>query len=251
MFDIEKMLERDKYFCEFFTNKEQRDYGILYYNTDNPLSYDSNHAHILDLDHNVEAAIRDIITFYQSRNLMPRVYCSFVDNELDILRNYFPAHGFNITTQKYTYYRFNPAFLPIESGRTACRRISKISREIIDLIYSDENGGEWTVKVLQKHIHDPSYHLLGRFHRERLVAMASVKTQDGYSRVDDVITRINFRGRHFGTDLMKYLVTYHNNISDNYLYLYADNPIAIRMYQNVGFEEIHVQKPNWSAYLEG
>jgi len=251
MFEIEKMLERDKYFCEFFTNREQREYGILYYNTDNPLSYDSNHAHILNLERDIDAAIRDIIDFYRSKHLTPRVYCSFVDNELDILSEYLTAHGFKTESQKYTYYKYNPAFLPRAATDRTCRRIADISQEIVDLLYSDGNAGEWTVKVLERHIHDPRYHLLGRFHRHRLVAMASVKTQDGYSRVDDVITHTRFRGRHFGTELMKYLVAYHGAISGNYLYLYANNPIAIRMYQNVGFEEIPVTKPNWSAWLEG
>lgn len=250
MFDIEKMLELDKYFCEFFTNKEQRDYGILYHNTDNPLSYDSNHAHILNFDKDPVSIIQDIIRFYQHLNITPRVYCSFVDNELERLGPCFSDFGFKIETQKYTYFRFNPAFLTRVTTETDCRRVGEISQDLVDMIYSDEDGGEWTVGVLRKHIHDTSFHLLGLYDSERLIAMAAVKTLDGYSRVDDVMTHKAFRGRRFGTRLMNYLVKYHADISDNYLYLYADDPIAIRMYENVGFKELPVQIPNWTAYLE-
>jgi len=91
---------------------------------------------------------------------------------------------------------------------------------------------------------------LGLFDGEKCVSTASVKTMDGYSRIDDVTTHLGYRGHHLATKLITYLVDYHSDISDNYLYLYTDNPVAIRMYRNVGFEEISNEIPWWRAFLE-
>jgi predicted GNAT family acetyltransferase len=81
--------------------------------------------------------------------------------------------------------------------------------------------------------------------------MASLRVMDGFSRVDDVRTHTAFRGRLFATELMKHLAAYHARISDNRLYLWATNPVAIRMYRNVGFGEFRTDRPIWSAYVGG
>jgi ribosomal protein S18 acetylase RimI-like enzyme len=104
--------------------------------------------------------------------------------------------------------------------------------------------------VLNAHIHDPQFHLLGLYDQGQARAIASVKTLDGYSRVDDVRTHLDFRCKGYGTKLMTYLVRYHAGISGNHLYLYANNPIAIRMYKRVGFKEMDKKIENWSAFLE-
>ncbi|MGP8079473.1 MAG: sensor histidine kinase [Dehalococcoidales bacterium] len=56
-----KLLEQEISYYDLFSNKISTGYGKIYYNPLNPSSWDSNHAHILDIDENIEAAINDII----------------------------------------------------------------------------------------------------------------------------------------------------------------------------------------------
>lgn len=251
MFDIQKMLQHEISFYKLFTNKTVTEYGIVYYNHLNPLSHDSNHAHILDINGDVDKIVRDIIRFYKGYGITPRVYMSFIDNELERLRPVLESQGFTLTVLNSTFMRFELQKVRTFDSHITVRRIRHISQEILALAYSgeDRDWGEWSVKVLQAAVKNASFHLLGLFHEGKCVSLASVHIMDGYSRVDDVKTHAAFRGQHFGTQLMNYLTVYHSRTSENYLYLWAENPIAIRMYRNVGFQELNVDMPRWSAFI--
>jgi len=248
--DLKEMLKNEISFCESFSQMMETDYGALYFNPQNPQSHDSNHAHILHLDADLEAVVQDIIRFYRGRNLIPRIYASFVDHELEILKPMLTEQGFKFKIEKNTFMLHDAQHAPQIDETADIRKITAISQDAQDLICSDGEGGIWTVNVLKIHVHDPRFHLLGLYDRDRAVSIASVKILDGYSRVDDVETHQDFRGKGFGTKLINYLVKYHADISGNYLYLYANNPIAIRMYKGAGFRELDEKVENWSAFLD-
>jgi GNAT superfamily N-acetyltransferase len=237
MFDINRMFQTEISFCDSFTSRMDTHYGRLYYNPQNPLSHDSNHAHIMKNLLHPEDTLQDIKAFFRKQGLTPRIYPSFVTGELEILRPYLVAAGFIIKTENARTFLFPPEVqMPLDST-VSVKRITRISSDVIELIHSEDKG-DWTIKVLRRHDDDEKFHLLGLFEDGKCLSIASVKTMDGYSRVDDVLTHSNHRGKHFGTRLMEYLVNYHRTISENYLYIWATNPIAIDMYLRVGFMEI-------------
>ena len=249
MFEIEQMFNRENSYYQAFTEKKVTDFGVLYHNVENPLSHDSNHAQILNIHDNPGDAVRDIKSFYNTINITPRIFHSFIDNELEILTPVLEQEGFWIEVFKSTFFYYPVDHIPSPEPESGIRRISDISEDIIDLIHS-ENDGDWTVNVLKYQVRRENFHLLGLYTADKCVAMASVNVMDGYSRVDDVLTHKKYREYHLGTRLMKYLVNYHYGVSDNYLYLWAVNPIAVRMYRNIGFEEMPIEKPFWAAYIE-
>ena len=191
------------------------------------------------------------MAFYQGYGITPRIYTSFTGGELDKLQPVLEFYGFKITTHNDIFMLFQDGTISAPASRTKIRRIRGISQNILDLAYSgnDENWGDWSVKVLQKSIKNPDFHLLGLFDGGKCMSIASLYIMDGYSRVDDVKTHAGFRGRHFGTQLMTCLAAYHRRISGNYLYLRADNPIAIRMYRNIGFQDINIDARDWAAFI--
>ncbi|UCD08904.1 MAG: GNAT family N-acetyltransferase [Dehalococcoidales bacterium] len=249
MFDIDQMFLRETTFYEAFTNKISTDFGYIFYNPDNPRSHDSNHAQILKIDENPGQVVREIKRFYVNKALVPRVYHSFVDNELEILKPYLEEEGFRIEIFHSTFFYYPAEIIPSPEEQTDIRRISSISEDIIDLIHT-EDAGDWTINVLKYHVRRENFHLLCLYQAGKCIAIASVNVMEGYSRVDDVLTHKKYRGYHTGTKLIKYLVNYHHRVSDNYLYLWAVNPIAVRMYRNIGFEEFPVEKPFWMAFSD-
>src|ERR1017187_1998602 len=74
VFDTEKLLKQEISYYGSFTNKISTSYGKIFHNSFNPLSHESNHAHILNLNCDIEAALEDIVRFYRNRNLVPRIY---------------------------------------------------------------------------------------------------------------------------------------------------------------------------------
>ena len=83
--DLHDCFELEDMFPKSFTDFEERSYGILFYNTQNKDSYDSNHAVIFrDRIQNITTVLKDIVAFYREKNLTPMIYQSALD------RGYFP-----------------------------------------------------------------------------------------------------------------------------------------------------------------
>ena len=248
MYNINTILRQEVDSYSHFTNREVIDCGIIYHNTRNPQSHDSNHAHILNLELPIDTSIHHIISFYTGINITPRIYASFIDRELDILRPYLEKHGFTISTYDNTYMLLNPLRVPKVDDTVSVHRITRMTPDIAELVQGPHEG-DWAIKVLAIRICCENIHLLGLHDDGRYLTIASVEIMDGYTRVDDVVTHPDYRRRRLGTKLMTYLATYHRALSDNYLYLWTNNPVAVPMYRNAGFEEITIDKPSWSACL--
>ena len=68
-------------FPKIFAKFEERDYGILFYNTENKDSFDSNHAVIYrERIQNLQAVLSDIADFYKAKGSRPIIYQSMLDN---------------------------------------------------------------------------------------------------------------------------------------------------------------------------
>ncbi len=216
----------------------------------------ATHAHMIAImpsswtwDGIPEAVIHHIVQFYSDSGLTPRIYTAFLDNEYEILKPYLESSGFTITLLPGVYLIFPREHdTPVDSS-CVIRRISDVTDSLIELIHAEDEG-DWTVNVLKAHVNDRNFHLFGLFQSDKCVSMASAKIMNGYSRVDDVLTHPAFRGQHLATDLMSYLARYHRSISNNQLYLWAVNPIAIRLYKNIGFQLVDINKICWSAFLD-
>lgn len=66
-------------FPKIFTKYEERDYGILFYNTENKDSFDSNHAVIYRERIQNLQVISDIADFYKAKGRRPIIYQSMLD----------------------------------------------------------------------------------------------------------------------------------------------------------------------------
>ena len=63
---IDKIINFENNFAEIQSKVIEKPYGKIFYDQNNPLSFDSNHAFIHE-DSDYEFAIKDIVTFYQNR----------------------------------------------------------------------------------------------------------------------------------------------------------------------------------------
>ena len=83
-------------FPKIFTGYEERDYGILFFNTENKDSFDSNHAVIYrDRIHDLPRVLADITGFYQAKGSRPIIYQSMLDdNWFDEIKGELAAAGY-------------------------------------------------------------------------------------------------------------------------------------------------------------
>jgi len=247
-FNMNRMLDTELRFPQRFTNMTPKNYGMIFWNEGNKASDDSNHAVITD-HMGPEASIRDIEFFYKSKGIKPRIYQSYKAMELEKIRPALENHDFKIGLKddQFFFWDRSSNLIPVPDLRI--ERLRSLSIDVMETI-AIEFGGDWTIKVVERHLLHPSYHLLGGFVGNDLASLASVSVYAGYSRVGDVYTRDKYRGRGFAGGMIHYLVTYHNQISDNHLYLNSSDPAAIRIYEKAGFSRLPQDFQCWTAWKE-
>lgn len=245
-FMIKRMIDTELHFPQRFSTMVSKNWGLMFSNEGNKASHDSNHAVITDYV-GVESSIRDIEFFYKSKGIIPRIYSSLQINDLERISPSLDKHGFVLELNDTEYFVHDHESILHEASDLQIERVKKLDIDMMETI-AVEYGGDWTIKVAEKHLLHPSFHLLGGFVGGELASLASVSVYAGYSRVDDVFTRDKFRGRGFAGGLIHHLVNYHRGLSDNHLYLYSDNPATAKLYEKAGFSRIPQEFKTWMAY---
>lgn len=246
--NLQKLIDLENNFSASFAAVCEKPYGRFFYNRDNPESHDSNHAIITDLSCDLDLALAEITAFYRDKDLVPRIYASFQPGEFDRLQPYLLKYGYKINHGGDRLLVWgNPSRIK-PNLKLEVERVRVAGPGVIEMISPE---GEWWVKVLQKILLQPDFHLLVGSVRRNPVCIASLYFMDGLTRLDDVITAAGQRGKGYGSTLIDYAVRYHASLSANALYLWAVNPAAIRIYQAAGFAYYPLQPDFWTAWLEG
>ncbi len=259
-FDLSKLYKQEIMFPGALAEVVNRKYGMLFYNKSCQLSYDTNHAVITDLNCDLDAAIKDILSFYNSRQVDPRIYFAFIPGELKILKPYIDKYGFEIgVCEDTSFFIYRQEQQRIEIADMEFIRLIEPDPDVDEVLMSGteevpeviESGfcGQWWVTFMHNALKVDHIHMLVGYIKNKPVTIASVNIMEGYSRVDDVKTHSEFWNKGYSSALMSYLVKYHMDLSDNELYLFAQNPTAIRVYEKVGFERIPDAVSMWSAYI--
>lgn len=233
---IDKIIKFENNFAEIQSKVVEKPYGKIFYDQKNPLSYDSNHAFIHG-DSDYEFAIKDIVNFYQSIAITPRVY-TFTRN-VSTVGQYLERKGFKKSLDEICFFvQKNKKRIDIPQTLHV-KRINQIDETINELFTSDQEQGEWGFKSLLKSIDNENFYLFGGYVDEELVCIASLYSKNDISRVNDVFTRKDKRGKGYGSQLINFITDFNDKTLNTISYLYAHNPNAIKVYKKAGYEEIN------------
>ena len=229
-----------------FANVQERDYGLLYYTTDIPDSYDGNHACILH-PRDIKEAVADAEGFYRTKGLVPRVYHISQPGGGRRLRAALQAAGYQFEDQDNLFYVHRRASRIVPNAELSVRRVQSPLPELLSIF--EQSDGVRAMKVIRRSLECPDFHLLVGFLDGRPVAMAAVERAGPVACVDDVLTHKPCRGRGYCRAVINELVRYHSRVVGGVLYLYTDNPTAARIYEEAGFEKLQGAIECWSAWL--
>ena len=248
MIDIEQLRRCEIEYFRSFTDVVSTSYGLLFFNVDNPLSYDSNHAVILRQERGLARAVDDIVRFYREKRLVPRIYPSYQPEELARLRPVLEEKGFVVEESPLRLFVWQGE-PQAETNRTLkVRRARELDNAIIGLVNSDGEA-PWTVGVLRRHLLSPSFYLFAGYVNDTPVTMASLTPLSQGTTLSDVITHQAHRGKGYARALLHQVVAHHRRASRNMLYLFVSDPAAIHIYEQLGFVEQEDSPPMWSAFL--
>ena len=153
--DLRDCYMEEDLFPKIFTDYEEREYGILFFNTDNKDSYDSNHAVIYkDKIPDLQYVLSDIIAFYQEKGSRPIIYQSMLDdNWFDKIREELSAAGFEswIEDQEYMLQVDENRIIP--NSDITVRIVSEWSDGIENVFIEAEEP--WEIKVAKKTLDCP------------------------------------------------------------------------------------------------
>ena len=255
----QKILDTQYIYPKSYSNLQYTNYGILFYNEDNPDSHDSNHAVITKYNEksDFDQILNNIKAFYLSKNMMPRIYSNHIPGQLEKIKNHLIKHGFKIE-------RFNNSFLihqeECKINEPYSLKIRRIEKgEDLSFIYriwkvnEDRRGGADRVyKIVEQRKDWTNYHLfIGYLEDETPVTAAAVEYFDRIGMVDEVETAKAYRGKGYARQLIRFWIDYHyKNHKDYLLYLYYENPTAGRIYREAGFTDFDWDFESWSAHID-
>jgi len=137
-------------FPKIFANYEERDYGILFYNTENKDSFDSNHAVIYrERIQDLQAVLLDIAEFYKAKGSRPIIYQSMLDdNCFAEIKDELAAGGYKswIENQEFMFLKEKNAIVP--NPEIEIRKVEKWTTEIENVLVEAEEPLE--IKVAKK-----------------------------------------------------------------------------------------------------
>ncbi len=247
MIDLEQMYQCEREFPVRFAEVVDRPYGRLFCNPDNPLSNDSNHGIILRLDVDLDETVDDLVAFYHDKGLVPRLYPGFLPGEWAILKPVVAQHGFQFGQYTDCWFVLGSPSSIRPNRAVEVRRVRDVDESMVDLLCCTE-GSDRTVRVLRRHLQYEEFHCFVGYVGSQAVTMGSFDIAGGLARVDNVLTHPQHRNRGYCRALIHHMVSTYPYDSGEPLYLWANNPVAMRIYREAGFVEFGVDRPAWGAW---
>ena len=260
MIDLDAMRRTEIGFCARFADVARRDWGLLYHCRENAESHDSNHAVIVNVlamdDTALGRALDEIEAFYRAYGVEPRVYSAMTPGEGRRLAPLLVARGYVCVPPELRFFEWRSAPRQAPNAALAVRRVTAIDDGLRALIHSD-GPCPWTEGTITRQLPRDDYHLLVGCVGETPVTMASLAYDlgtteapgTGLARVDDVMTDPRHRGHGYARELLRVLVAYHAAQHADGLYLWAENPVAIRIYEESGFVALPIALDFGAAHL--
>ncbi len=225
-----------------FSQQISTPWGSLFYNPRNTLSIEANHGVVLAPQEDYVSILKEAESFYKQKDLPARVYFYLSESEEAVLQNAVKTAGGTLTKS------------PLQL--LTCR---KPQEKKVSTPLEFAHLKEWD-PLINQHIIGENLHLEGVLrggmaHRTYTltvgylfgtpVTMASIWEDGDVMRISNVMTGEGFRGCGFAGALILHQLSL-AAAKGKPAYLFADNPVAIRVYERDG---MMVEQPDFALYI--
>jgi len=246
---IDAIVRAESWFPRSFADMHERSWGVLFHTPSIPESHDGNHALITSHGGQPEEAICEIVDFYRAGELEPRVNYLSAQGDDPILRTALEKAGFVFAYENgmRVYVHERPSDIT-PNPEVRVRRMQDLDKDTFDGIA--QLNCPRVAKVLNRRMHRKGSHLFVGEVEGRPVSVALLEPAGALSRVDEVHTHQDFRGKGCARAVIHELVSFRGKAPGKPLYLWTDNPIAERLYVEAGFRKVDVDLTSWCSGLE-
>jgi len=218
---LETIRIEEDLFPKNFTNFEEHDYGILFYNTKAPDSYDSNHAVIYkEKVTDLSLVLQEIISFYLNQCLLPTIYQAtgdinyFIDNK-DVLE----ANGYSVCEEgPLEFMLLSEKNQIIPSTRLIIECITEWDERIANDILIP-SGEPWEIEVVKNNVLSSKHKVFVAYTENKAVAVTYIHVSEiGCCRFDYIIVAKEYRKNGYARELLSHVTNYcrDNNLANCY-----------------------------------
>jgi N-acetylglutamate synthase-like GNAT family acetyltransferase len=238
---LEEIFNLDFAYLTSFTQCVEREWGLLFYNEEQPDYYDANHAHIHRVVEKPDEVIEEVVSCYQSKGLVPRFYLY----NLDVLGEF-------ISRLKANQFGFEELISPVQLWDKRVSEPSNLEDITIELVTIDnfpealeiecsieEFGGRAVrEKAFQQEFHNPqfTYYLLR--YKGDACATACLFIAGNQARVESVATLEEFRGKGLIGHLIRHIQGEAVKREISNLWVFPINENIEKIYHKYGFKTV-------------
>lgn len=223
-----------------FAQELPTEFGYLYHNPNNTLSVEANHG-VLFAPCDYLAAMKGVRAFYAPKNIPPRLYCYLEKSQEEALTFAATLAGGTLTPSDLQLLVCHaPQSKTVKSPLTF-EILTQWDGGINQHIIGENLHLEGLLRGSMQH---PSYRLVvGRLFGTP-VTMAGLWDNGAVMRISNVMTGEGFRGCGFALALITHVLSLAAQ-TPKPVYLFANNPTAIGVYQRAGME---ILTPDFQLY---
>lgn len=239
--------ETDLFYLESFSTKETRPWGALFWNTDNPMYYDANHADIFSPINEPEqaAVVEEVIAFYREKQLIPRFYLYDSERHQSFI-GLLMKKGFFFEELESPVQVWSGSFAHVPSNpELSIERVTDENYEAamtVECSIQEFGGKEVREKAFAQEYRHPAFqHYLLRL-KGTPVSIACTFTHGNDVRVESVATLGDYRGQGLIGHLLCHIQQEFAQSGGKTLWVYPINHLVEKVYQRYGFATLGVMK---------
>ncbi|MBP1944039.1 GNAT superfamily N-acetyltransferase [Bacillus luteolus] len=253
MVSMQYVQEQSIAYKKTFSNMIEKEWGYLFYNEENPLHYDANHAHLNKSPVQPEVVYNQVLGFFRSRHLPPRYYIYNVE-ECEAIIEFLLAKGWQFETFKNAIQLWNGKLIELEE-------IPEIKIEVVDesnypdalkveCAITEFGGKEVREKAFEFEYKSSAYeHFLLKY-KGIPVATACLFIHGKHLQLESVATIKEYRGKGLINHLIFYIQKLTSAKDFENLWVYPINEQVEKIYSRHGFDTVgHYHFGH--AFLEG
>ncbi|NRD78526.1 GNAT family N-acetyltransferase [Bacillus sp. BRMEA1] len=253
MLNSQELLMLDISYYETFSKRIDTRWGTLFFNENQPNYYDSNHAHIIDGCLQPQPVIDEVISFYQSKQIIPRFYIYNIENQQNLIIELIKRN-----------FRYEELISPVQLWNNRVVEIQNNKRVTIEKVTNEnyqealdiessikEFGGKETIeKVYKEQFNHSSFtHYLLRL--DGVACSTACIFEDGeQARMESVATIEEYRGKGLIGEVIQFIQKEVITRGIKRLWVFPINESIEKVYQKYGFQTVK-KLTTGHAFLSG
>ena len=236
--DLKDCFVLEDVFPRSFTGYEERPYGILFYNTQNKDSYDSNHAVIFrNKITNLPNVLKEITAFYREKGLTPLIYQSALDHGyFTEIKEDLEREGFECWTEEQKFMVLS-AENRITPNKNLIVRRTKDWDDSFEQIFAEAEE-PWETEVVQKAMDDPNTVLWVAYLGEKPIGVLYCYTDGRICRGNYVLVSKLHRNVGAGRTLTYHYVEWCKASGIQTVFHWPDGEQPEKIYLEGGFRHV-------------